>query len=397
MRGGNEGKTVSVRGFTIVELLIVVVVIAILAAITIVAYNGIQNRAKDSASLSNAQQTGKKITAHALLNSETLPEELADAGITNSGDLTYQYTRNTTVTPNTFCLTATSSGTSAHVAGTTSSVKNAVPGPCAGHTGTAPTVAADGEPCPAGYIVVPGSSLYDTKAFCVMKYEAKNVGGVATSVLDDWPWSSVTQSSAIALAAASCSGCHLTTEAEWLTIAQNVMSVGSNWSGGSVGSGSMFRGHTDNSPTHPLGAAPLDTSGYVYTGNSSGEQRRTLTLTNGEVIWDFSGNLYEWTQGTTEGGNQPGATGYSWRNWNTLSATGNLSPNPFPSYANPSANGWSSSQNIGQIQSNSTDAGLRPFLRGGSWDSAGFGGVYTLLLNISPGFTNEYVGFRAAR
>ena len=36
-------------GFTIVELLIVVVVIAILATITIVAYNGIQNQAKDSA------------------------------------------------------------------------------------------------------------------------------------------------------------------------------------------------------------------------------------------------------------------------------------------------------------------------------------------------------------
>jgi len=36
-------------GFTIVELLIVIVVIAILAAISIVAYTGIQNRAYDSA------------------------------------------------------------------------------------------------------------------------------------------------------------------------------------------------------------------------------------------------------------------------------------------------------------------------------------------------------------
>lgn len=37
------------RGFTIVELLIVIVVIGILAAVTIVAYNGIQKRARDAA------------------------------------------------------------------------------------------------------------------------------------------------------------------------------------------------------------------------------------------------------------------------------------------------------------------------------------------------------------
>ena len=36
------------QGFTIVELLIVIVVIAILAAISIVAYNGIQQRARDA-------------------------------------------------------------------------------------------------------------------------------------------------------------------------------------------------------------------------------------------------------------------------------------------------------------------------------------------------------------
>lgn len=41
-------KTTQKKGFTIVELLIVIVVIGILAAITIVAYNGIQSRARDA-------------------------------------------------------------------------------------------------------------------------------------------------------------------------------------------------------------------------------------------------------------------------------------------------------------------------------------------------------------
>lgn len=48
------------KGFTIVELLIVIVVIGILAAITIVAYNGIQNRANDAAVQSDLQKLKTK-------------------------------------------------------------------------------------------------------------------------------------------------------------------------------------------------------------------------------------------------------------------------------------------------------------------------------------------------
>ena len=51
------------KGFTIVELLIVIVVIGILAAITIVAFNGIQNRGKSSASQSLANSVVKKAEA----------------------------------------------------------------------------------------------------------------------------------------------------------------------------------------------------------------------------------------------------------------------------------------------------------------------------------------------
>lgn len=49
------------HGFTIVELLIVIVVIGILAAITIVAYNGVQNRASDTAVQSDLRQIASKM------------------------------------------------------------------------------------------------------------------------------------------------------------------------------------------------------------------------------------------------------------------------------------------------------------------------------------------------
>jgi len=53
------------NGFTIVELLIVVVVIAILAAITIVSYNGITGRANSSAAKATAVSVQKKAELYA--------------------------------------------------------------------------------------------------------------------------------------------------------------------------------------------------------------------------------------------------------------------------------------------------------------------------------------------
>jgi len=61
-------KTIS--GFTIVELLIVIVVVAILAAISIVAYNGIQTRANNAQTIDAAKQYIKAFNLYAIDNSD---------------------------------------------------------------------------------------------------------------------------------------------------------------------------------------------------------------------------------------------------------------------------------------------------------------------------------------
>lgn len=61
-------------GFTIIELLIAVIVVAILAALSFFMYDGIQKRAKDTATISAIKQYAKAINAyHAGGNPRVLP------------------------------------------------------------------------------------------------------------------------------------------------------------------------------------------------------------------------------------------------------------------------------------------------------------------------------------
>lgn len=57
-------------GFTIVELLIVIVVIGILAAISIVAYNGIQSRARDTQRKQDVQTISKALELYYIDNGQ---------------------------------------------------------------------------------------------------------------------------------------------------------------------------------------------------------------------------------------------------------------------------------------------------------------------------------------
>ncbi|MDN5275911.1 MAG: prepilin-type N-terminal cleavage/methylation protein [Candidatus Saccharibacteria bacterium] len=118
-------------GFTIVELLIVIVVIGILAAITIVAYNGIQNRAKATAAQSAVSQAAKRVIAYSVENSDIYPVALSNASINDSGNTTYQYSVNNSTTPKTYCITATTSNISYYINNTTQTTPAA--GGCPGH------------------------------------------------------------------------------------------------------------------------------------------------------------------------------------------------------------------------------------------------------------------------
>jgi len=115
-------------GFTIVELLIVIVVIGILAAITIVAFNGVQNKARQASVQAATTQANKKILAYAALNSDQYPANLAAAGVVDT-DTTYQYSVDNTVSPRTYGLTSTNGTVSYFVSSVSSQpVAGAYPG-----------------------------------------------------------------------------------------------------------------------------------------------------------------------------------------------------------------------------------------------------------------------------
>jgi prepilin-type N-terminal cleavage/methylation domain-containing protein len=395
------------HGFTIVELLVVIVVIGILAAITIVSYTGVSQRAVISSLQSDLTSNATKLKSYYILygayptaldtnNCPTAPTIDANFCLKSSSSATLSYS---SVAPPTFHLTDTNSSSSYAITDSTP--------PTLATTTNGSTV---GSACPSGFIPVPGSGTYGTNDFCVMKYAASHsdatsgAQGTSTTPISApsvQEWISVSQTTSIADApnVANCPSCHLITEAEFLTIAQNVLSVPGNWNTGTVGSGYIYSGHNDGAPNNALVADPSDSNGYAGETNTGGNQRRTLTLSNGQVIWDLAGNVHEWTSGTSTTG-VPGITGAgsSWREWTAITNPGSLSPNPFPATTGISgAINWNSSNGIGGILSNADASTLFGFVRGGYYSSTGYAGALSFIINNSPSGTYAFVGFRVSR
>jgi len=299
--------------------------------------------------------------------------------------------------------------------------------------------------CPTGFIHVPGDPLYGTADFCVMKYEAKcdsdgngtgdttgtdtgyntwnNVsdpcsGGSRQIVSDSggWPLARIAQDDGTANDAKSyCAsrGWHLITNAEWMTIARNVERQGANWCdlngtncGFSPGQSSKYlaAGHNDNNSesgsNKAIIASAIDSQAcYRTTTDTSsncggaGSQKRTHTLSNGEVVWDLAGNVWEWTDNTIMGADKPAGNPAAWVEWTTVTSYGTLSHDALK----PSNGNWYSAQRVGQYYEGSASGGPYAFLRGASWDSSTTAGVFALNLNYAPGDSGRrYIGFRCA-
>ncbi|MNX84103.1 hypothetical protein D3C86_1158860 [compost metagenome] len=106
-----------------------IVIIGILATITIVAYNGIQERARVSSVSSALSQVSKKLSLYAVDNA-SYPSTLSAVDITDTDSVKYQYNYNNSVNPATYCVTATNGSTSYKL---NSASSTPTTGGCAGH------------------------------------------------------------------------------------------------------------------------------------------------------------------------------------------------------------------------------------------------------------------------
>ena len=92
------------KGFTIVELLIVIVVIGILAAITIVAYSGMQARTRDNVRKQDLAQLSKALKLYAVDNGDYAEAACGSGGSTSYGWLQYDYDGVNPLKPINMCL-----------------------------------------------------------------------------------------------------------------------------------------------------------------------------------------------------------------------------------------------------------------------------------------------------
>ncbi len=293
--------------------------------------------------------------------------------------------------------------------------------------------------CPEGFVPVPGNHLYGTVGpkggFCVAKYEMKmdasgdgvgdyvsvypsckystdynvwyyantdcNVGTIV-STPEGSPITGISQTTA--KAACESIGAHLITNEEWMTLARNIEKVPSNWSGSAVGTGYLSRGNSSS-------ASAKD--GF---DELTGATKRTYILSNGQVVWDLSGNVYDWIDkniNVSVAGNLPHyddglGTKYPAGSFNWIEYSIGVSGYLDKYLTNKGLlehkdlyllnNNYNTTQGIGRIytQSDYTSSTVRAVARGGGWGSGANAGLLAMSLGYTPSSTHYSFGVRCA-
>ncbi len=272
--------------------------------------------------------------------------------------------------------------------------------------------------CPSsGYIPVPANATVGAPdSFCIMKYEAKTSSSGPVSIEAGSPrvnrrqyqaWDDCDSLNSEALRAdidsdTGSDGTYaLTSNPEWMAIARNVENVDSNWTSGVIGTGCLKRGNVGGTNSCTGG-----NSGYNGPNPDSGSGRADngtaqLTLSNGEVIWDFSGNVREWVDWTIGSplssnmsqANKPydasdGSPVQTWRLLELIDTFSAFAPSTSFSPSDPT---FGTSYGMGGYYG-STAGGAA--LRGGAWYDYTNGGAFALALFSSSSSSGNDMGFR---
>ena len=257
--------------------------------------------------------------------------------------------------------------------------------------------------CPQGMVMVPAYKGYTSSAFCVAKYEMKkSEQGRALSSPKGVPWVRIDRIEAQKKCQEKGKGFDLISNDEWQTLARDIESVSFNWAKGERGHlKGISRGHSDGIPDQALEASPDDHQGCLgtqqyCTSKIWHSQRRTHKLSNGEIIWDLAGNVWEWVKDNNS--HKYGEDAYLWQlTLKTHSQKYRLEEGPKRSakeqfgpegrYRFPQKDGGG----LGFGTFSSRAGAIR---RGGDWDNAAQTGIFSVNLNRSPRGDNPVTGFR---
>ena len=264
--------------------------------------------------------------------------------------------------------------------------------------------------CPTNFILVPANSAVGMSAdFCVAKYEMKCAAdalgtacsGAALSQSANRPWTNINQIVAKTTCSSLGAGYHLMTNPESMAISRNIEVTAANWSSGTVGTGSINAGHTDLTPNNSLAAStdnnPCSGTGQTCSDLTWHSQRRTHVLSNGNVIWDFAGNVEDWIDWLLTQSQKAylstdlGPVG-AWREWTQINSNITLGSVMEPKSWQATNATYNSAQAIGQYFGSLIDPAAA--VRGGDWGSGAEAGIYALQFSAGPSTGNNFIGFR---